>query len=145
VSFSINLENEVLMRFDEPVLRGEVEINGYTENFFSPIAFWSRKEYLNSWKESLRRGLREGGHAVLVTSMREPEASNFIFYWIVFIEGEQAYIQNRILFLDEISGSFDPDKINSYVSQRAEFNEDGLKISQWKVGVSSIVDFYNKF
>lgn len=144
MSFSITLGEEVLTEFDGSVLQGEIEIDGYTENFFAPTEYWSRSEYISSWKKSLKRGLREGDHAVLVTSMRDPEVSNFIFYWIIFIEGEQAYIQNRILFLEEISEPFDPEKINSYVSRRTEFNEDGLEISQWKVDMTSIVDFLNE-
>ncbi|WP_434645514.1 hypothetical protein [Achromobacter piechaudii] len=141
MSFSISLGEDVLMEFNEPVLRGEIKIDGYVENFFVPTEYWSRKEYLNSWKNSLRQGLREGSHAVLLTSMRDPQVSDFIFYWVIFIEGDQAYIQNRIFFLEEISQPFDPEKINSYVSGRAEFNEDGIEISQWTVGVASIVDF----
>jgi len=144
MSFSITLGKEVLTEFDEPVLQGQIEIDGHTENFFAPTEYWSRNEYLSSWKKSLTQGLREGDHAVLVTSMRDPEVSNFIFYWIIFIEGGQAYVQNRILFLEEISEPFDPGKINSYVSRRAEFNEDGLEISQWKVDVSSIRDFLDE-
>ena len=141
MSFSISLGEDVLIEFNGPVLQGEIKIGGYVENFFVPTEYWSRKEYLNSWKNSLRQGLREGSHAVLLTSMRDPQVSDFIFYWVVFIEGDQAYIQNRILFFEEISQPFDPEKINSYVSRRAEFNEDGIEISQWMVGVASIVDF----
>lgn len=144
MSFSIALGEEVLTEFNEPVLKGEIEIDGYTESFFASTEYWSRNEYISSWKKSLKRGLREGDHAVLVTSMRDPEASNFIFYWVIFIEGEQAYIQNRILFLEEMSEPFDPEKISSYVSRRTEFNEDGLEISQWKTDMTSIVDFLNE-
>lgn len=144
MSFSIILGKDVLTEFDEPVLQGQIEIDGYTENFFTPTEYWSRNEYLSSWKKSLTQGLREGDHAVLVTSMRDPEVSNFIFCWIIFIEDGQAYIQNRILFLEEISEPFDPEKINSYVSRRVEFDEDGLEISQWNVDMSSIRDFLDE-
>lgn len=144
MSFRITLGKEVLTEFDGPVLQGEIEIDGYTENFFVPTEYWSRNEYLSSWKKSLLQGLRGGGHAVLVTSMRDPEISNFIFCWIIFMEGEQAYIQNRVLFIEEMSKPFDPEKINSYVSRRTEINEDGLEISQWNVDKTSIVDFLNE-
>lgn len=144
MSFSISLENEVLMKFDESVLCGEVEINGYTEKFFAPTEFWSKNDYLTSWKKSLEQGLQGGGHAVLATSMRNPETCNFIFYWVVYMEGVQAYIQNGVIFLEEYPHPFVPENINSYVSGREEVDEDGHVISQWKVDSISIVNFFNK-
>ncbi|WP_140419990.1 hypothetical protein [Achromobacter denitrificans] len=143
MSFGISLKGEVLKEFDETVLRGEVEIDGYKESFFAPVGYWSKDDYLRSWKQSLAEGLQNGRHSALLTSMRDPGVSNFLFYWVVFIEGEDAYIQNSVLFLDELSVPFVPDNVNIYIPERAEINEDGMIISQWKVGVSSIVDFYH--
>ncbi|WP_156124215.1 hypothetical protein [Achromobacter sp. RTa] len=142
MSFSISLKGEVLKEFDEAVLRGEVEIDGYKESFFAPVGYWSKDDYLRSWKQSLAEGLQNGRHSALLTSMWDPSVSNFLFYWVVFIEGG-AYIQNSVLFLDELSVPFVPDNVNIYIPERAEINADGMIISQWKVGVSSIVDFYH--
>ncbi len=144
MSFGIRLEDQVLTRFDESVLCGEIEINGYIEDFFAPTEFWSKEDYLRSWKKSLEQGLQGGGHAVLVTAMRNPEICNFIFYWVVYLEGEQAYIQNGVLFIEDIYKPFVPENINSYVSRREEIDEDGNVISQWKVDSVSVVDFFKK-
>lgn len=144
MTFGISLTDKLLTEFDEVVLHGEIEIDGYKESFFAPVGYWSRGDYLSSWKRALAEGFRDGSHAVLVTSMRNPLSCNFIFYWVVFLEGDQAYIQNGVIFLDEISEPFEPRKINSYVSAREEVNEDGQVISQWKVNLLSIKDFFNR-
>lgn len=141
MSFSIDLLGEVLERFDEEGFLGEIEINGYKENFFSPVRFWSRMDYLKSWKKSLDQGLRDRAHAALATSMYDPNSCNFIFCWVIYIEEERAYIQNHVLFLDELSVPFVPEDINMHISKREEINEDGMKISQWSVDVSSIEEF----
>ncbi|QVQ28280.1 hypothetical protein [Achromobacter deleyi] len=143
MSFSIRLEGKVLREFDEWVLPGEVEIDGYTETFLAPAEFWSREDYLKSWKRSLAQGLQGGGRAVLLTSMRDPGVCNFLFYWVIFLEGDFAYIQNGVFFREELPGPFDPNGINGFVSDRQEINEDGVAISQWKVDLSSVIDFYN--
>lgn len=39
MSFSVTLESEISREFDEPVLFGEVEIDGYMETFFAPTEF----------------------------------------------------------------------------------------------------------
>ncbi|MBD9422373.1 hypothetical protein IB259_24205 [Achromobacter sp. ACM04] len=137
----MNLFEDVLERFDESVLCGEIEINGYKETFFAPVGFWFRIDYLKSWKKSLDQGLRDRSHAVLATSMRDPGSCNFVFCWVIYIEGERAYIQNHALFLNELPVPFIPGDINLHVSAREEINEDGRKISQWSVDVSSISEF----
>lgn len=75
--------------------------------------------------------------------MRDPSSCNFVFYWVVFLEGRTAYVQNGVIFLNELPGHFDPERVNSYVSDRAEVNEEGEAISQWKVDRTSIVNFFN--
>lgn len=75
MSFGISLKGEVLKEFDETVLRGEVEIDGYKESFFAPVGYWSKDDYLRSWKQSLAEGLQNGRHSALLTSMRDSEVS----------------------------------------------------------------------
>ncbi len=144
MSFRISLSDEVIEEFDELVLRGEIEINGYRESFFAPVDFWSKLDYVNSWKKSLIQGLQTCGHAVLLTSMRDPKFCNFAFYWVVYIEGEDAYIQNGVFFMERLPSPFVMDEINSYISERQEIDEDGFSISQWKVNKKSVVDFLSK-
>lgn len=74
--------------------------------------------------------------------MHEPESLNFISAWIIYYDGENSYVQNKIIFVDDFP-EFDASKINEYVNEREVLNEDGFKISEWIVKTKDIIDFYN--
>ena len=74
--------------------------------------------------------------------MHEPESLNFISAWIIYYDGENSYVQNKIIFVDDFP-EFDASKINEYVNEREVLNEDGFKISDWIVKTKDIIDFYN--
>jgi len=54
--------------------------------------------------------------------------------------GEQVFVQNKILFLDE-HPSFNVDKINNFIESRITYNEDGMKISEWNTDINSVLIF----
>lgn len=74
--------------------------------------------------------------------MHKPESLNFISAWIIYYDGENSYVQNKIIFVDDFP-EFDASKINEYVNEREVLNEDGFKISEWIVKTKDIIDFYN--
>jgi hypothetical protein len=78
----------------------------------------------------------------LMTSMTDPRNSNFLVCWPMYREGENVYIQNTIIFLDEIEGDFDPATPWSYVGPRQGIDEDGNKISEWITSFDSLREFF---
>jgi len=77
-----------------------------------------------------------------MTSMTDPENSNFLTCWPMYREGEDVYVQNAIIFLDEIEGAFDPATPWDYVGPRHEIDEDGNKISEWTTSMGSLREFF---
>lgn len=73
--------------------------------------------------------------------MYEPEDANFIFIWVIYFYDNEVHIQNKVLFLDEHK-YFKIEKINNYIGPRNTHNEDGMKISEWKTDIKSVMDFY---
>ncbi|TQJ97611.1 hypothetical protein [Achromobacter sp. SLBN-14] len=142
MSFGISLGHETSIRFGGLTLWGKVEIDEYTEDFLASVDFWSRDDYLRSWKRSLSEGLCGGERCALITSMHDPASSNFLFYWAIYFEGEVAYLQNSVLFLSDLVEDFDPNSINRYVAARLQVNDDGVAISQWSVSRRSVLSFY---
>lgn len=65
---------------------------------------------------------------------------SFSYGLSIFIDNE-AHIQNKVLFLDEHE-DFKIEKINNYIGSRNTHNEDGMKISEWKTDIKSVMDFY---
>jgi len=144
MSFDISLEKEPIETFGVQVLVGRIKMEGVEESFHSPISYWSREEYLQSWCSSLCRGINEKRHSVLVTSMLDPEVSNFLMVWVLYYVGEDVCIQNSVVLLDEVGVGFDLGDVNSYVGAREIYNEDGVEISEWIVPLSEVISFKDK-
>lgn len=140
--FGIFSENAPIEECDEMVLPSSIVINEFKENFNIPLAYWNVKDYRNSWKLSIEEGLQRGSHAVLAVSMYEPGHTNFVFTWVLYLEGENVFIQNKIIFLDE-HPEFTPENINDYVENRETHDEDGRKLSEWSTDLNSIINFYH--
>lgn len=101
------------------------------------------EDYRIHWINSLGEGLKSKKHSVLAVSMYEPSTTNFIFAWALYFSGEDVFVQNIVIFIDECPG-FTSEKINNYLQPRATFNEDGVKISEWCTDLKSVVVFYNE-
>ncbi|EIU7328053.1 hypothetical protein L6E76_004599, partial [Salmonella enterica subsp. enterica serovar Uganda] len=56
-------------------------------------------------------------------------------------QGDMAFIQNKVLFLDECDG-FTASRINDFVQPRSILTEEGIKISEWVTDIDSIIIFY---
>lgn len=139
MSFELEVGRKTIIQSGEPVIECTIALGRERERFFTPVSFWARESYISQWKLSFREGMRTRRHSALITSMRDPLNMNFVFLWVLFYEGEKVFVRNKIIFLDEIDGEFNPDKVNEYVGSRIEFNEDGQRISEWVVSLSEVV------
>lgn len=131
----VNIEGEF-------VLPASIIIDEFSEMMNIPLSYWNINDYKDSWLSSLEDGLENKKHATLAVSMYEPENTNFIFTWVLYFSGDDVFVQNSILFLDESHG-FTPETINSFTEPRTTHNEDGMKISEWHTDLKSVLDFYH--
>ncbi|MEC4016972.1 hypothetical protein [Streptomyces sp. H27-D2] len=77
----------------------------------------------------------------MTSSITGPENSNFIFCWPLYRSGEDVYVRNSIIFLDELDGRFDPEEPENFMGARHAVNEDGDRISEWSTGLAEISRF----
>jgi hypothetical protein len=77
----------------------------------------------------------------LITTLYDPANANFIFWWPMYRRGEDILVQNQMLLLMEIEELLDPDNPYSFISEYESSNEDGEKISEWKISVEDISRF----
>ncbi|WP_435928482.1 hypothetical protein [Dryocola sp. BD613] len=131
----VNIEGEC-------VLPASIVIDNFSEMMDIPLSYWNISDYQDSWRCSLKEGLENQKHATLAVSMYEPESANFIFTWVLYFFGDDVFVQNSVLFLDECPG-FTPETINNFTRLRTTHNEDGIKISEWKTDLNSVLAFYN--
>ncbi|MGH3294143.1 MAG: hypothetical protein ACRDP7_20280 [Trebonia sp.] len=122
---------------------GSITIGDFMETFRVPLGFWEESDYRRSWRQAFEV-LSANLHSTscLMTSMTDPRNSNFLTCWPMYREGEDVYIQNAIIFLDEIEGAFDPAAPWGYVAPRHGIDEDGNKISEWTTSMDSLREFF---
>ena len=131
----VNIEGEC-------VLPSSIIIDEFSEVINIPLSYWNINNYKVSWLNSLEEGLKNKKHATLVVSMYEPENANFVFTWVLYFSGNDVFVQNKVLFLDECP-EFTPETINEFTGARETHNEDGMKISEWNTDLDSVINFYN--
>ncbi|UZH03009.1 hypothetical protein OJ965_20510 [Pantoea anthophila] len=140
--FGIFPENKPVDAEGECVLPASIIINEFSEMMNIPLSYWSINDYKANWISSLEDGLKNKKHAALAVSMYEPKHTNFTFTWVLYFSGDNVFVQNSILFLNECPG-FTPETINNFTEPRTTHNEDGMKISEWMTDLKSVLDFFH--
>lgn len=117
---------------------GEIRINDYCESFQASLSYWNQSDYMQHWKEALLRICNGEDKSALITSMYDPTSASFISWWPLYLEQDVIYIQNQLLFLEQLDKPFFESKLYDYVDSREIFDEDFQKISEWHVHISDI-------
>lgn len=112
---------------------GEIHIGEFKERFESSIEFWTAARYESQWAEALSRLGPEKAKSCLITSITDPATANFVFWWPMYLVGDNVHFQNHVLFTSEVRGTFDPNDPYFHVPERRVTNEDGERISEWVV------------
>jgi hypothetical protein len=126
----------------EDSIRGRITVGAFTEEFEASLTFWTADDYRASWRAAL--SVLAGGETTvscLVSSITDPATSNFVFCWPLYRDGDDVYVQSSLIFLDEISGKFDPARPWLFVQPRSTVDEDGNRISEWHTDIASIRQF----
>jgi len=127
---------------DDPLVAlGELQLGEVHEYFQSVLGFWGLDDYTQSWATGLRRILAGAPISCLATSVTDPSSANFVEVWPLYREGTDVYVQNRFLFLDQLTREFDPKAPWESMDPRSVVNEDGQAISEWKVSLTDIGEF----
>lgn len=121
---------------------GRIRIGEFTETFLMDLSFWTVDDYRRSW-DGARRKLEEAENSTscIIASITDPAASNFISCWPMYRDGEEVYVQNSIIFLDELHERFNPQEPWRYVEARSSVDEDGNRISEWSTSTSQVRRF----
>jgi len=66
-----------------------------------------------------------------------------LFWWPLYRINDQVFVQNHILFFDQLDVPFDP--TNPYESVRPRTTiEDGQEVSEWRVTIEDLQSFVHK-
>jgi hypothetical protein len=126
-----------------PEASGRIVIGDFTETFRVPLGYWNESDYRRSWRQAFDvLNADQRSMSCLMTSMTDPGNSNFLVCWPMYREGENVYIQNAIIFVDEIREAFDPAAPWDFIRPRQVIDEDGNKISEWITSMNSLREFF---
>ncbi|PKG37019.1 hypothetical protein [Psychromonas sp. Urea-02u-13] len=141
--FDILLDDSIFESEGEQVVLGSINIGDFQEKFYASLSYWDRNQYLSQWKLALERVLNGEPCSALVTTMYDPSKANFIFWWVLYVLEDEIYIQNHTLFLDEVDSPFNEFDLYSSIPDRKTQTEEGESISEWKVKMSAVKEFYD--
>ncbi|MGF1751124.1 hypothetical protein [Vibrio cionasavignyae] len=135
---NLNLGAQKIEPDGEQVLDGQLIIGDFSEGFHASTSYWDRKKYLSQWVKGLEVILKGGNKSAFITTMYDPTTANFIFWWVMYLVGNDVYIQNHVLFMDELGEPFNESDFVKFVPERETFTEYGEPISEWKVSIDDI-------
>ena len=126
----------------EKAAYGMLKIGDFEERFISSLSFWNADNYQHHWKEALTRlQNKEGATSCLITSLTDPDNTNFITLWPIYRERNSVFFQNQLLFLKGLKKPFNPAFPYDHVNHRDTSKEDGQKASEWCVSMDCIKSF----
>ncbi|WP_159037326.1 hypothetical protein [Streptomyces specialis] len=145
-TFSITLESGEIPRDATGLTEGSgtIRIGDFSESFLASLSFWSVDDYVRSWREAFEvLSSDDNATSCLVTSITDPEDSNFIFCWPLYRAGEVVHVHNSVIFLDELDEAFDADAPWKSVRPRTTVSEDGRRISEWETTITALRRFFS--
>lgn len=119
---------------------GEIVIDDFQEKFLSSLSFWSVEDYRKHWIRSLKE-LYTNSKSGLIIDMYDPEQSKTIEWWILYKVDTLVYFQNSLLFLDELNGVLEINRIAAHIPTRERYTDEGELISEWCTSITSIEKF----
>jgi hypothetical protein len=150
MAFSIEfLDEDLIFPFEDastPAAVGRLRIGDWSEEFFSSLHQWTTKHYESQWKGAISTLLGEKcDRAALITEYLGPDVSGHLQWWPMYKHDDIVYIQNQLLFYDQLSTPFRIDKPYASLRDRRVVDEDGQEISEWSVAISEVRKFAETF
>ena len=142
MSFSIGfLDEPPSYPYDDPATpqaKGILILGEAKEYFGSSLYQWSKKDYESQWGHAIKTLLGGKDRAALITEYVGPEAATHLEWWTMYLVGNAVFIQNQLLFYDQLAEPFSVQNAFSFLRERRTTNEEGKKISEWAVGMSEL-------
>ena len=126
---------------------GEIEVDDLDEQFVVPITYWDKQKYESQWQEAIERivNSRSDANSMLVVSIHDPKEANFIVVWPLYKINNKVYVQNSLIFMDNLKQPFNEQMIYSFVPERGTISEDtGEPISEWQISLDDLATWLSR-
>jgi len=130
--FSFDAETEIL---------GKIRLGDFEEYFLADVTFWSADDYRAQWKVGLSRMCDGAATSCILTSVSNPEMTNYFQTWPIYRFESEVIFQNRLFMLDEVGEPFLFSRLYDVILPYSAVNEEGAALSQWKIPLRAIQEF----
>lgn len=117
---------------------GKIHIGDYSETFVAILHYWTPAQYAWQWETALRRIIEGRDRSALITSYVEAAPERFLFWWVLYRENDIVYIQNQMLFFDQLDKAFSVEHPWESVGARETITEEGREISEWTTSIEDV-------
>ncbi len=145
MTFSIEVISEPEIWEGEKICYGQIIMDGDKETFHIPLSYWQVKDYKRQWAEGLKRIINQKEHTLLIQSMRDPKATTFILWWVLYYEtDEDIYVQQELIRLSELKAPLDLNNPYIHIDTRITVTDEGHPVSEWKTNLNELKEFLEK-
>lgn len=139
--FKIESIKQPSIEYGELCMRGRITIAEFSEEFLSSLTFWNPEQYRSQWVDAAKRIASGQERSAFITDMRDPQSSNYVTWWPIYVVGRLAVFHQQILFMDQLGQPFDLSNPYRHLSKFLSTSEDGLPISSWRIDLDEIKSF----
>jgi hypothetical protein len=118
--------------------RGRIQIGSFEEMFEMSFEHWSPTHYERQWRDGADRLIKNELTSCLLASVTRPAGANFFFWWPMYRVEDNIYIQNQVLFSDQLDEPFDLSDPYRFIRARETVTEAGGPISEWQTTIDHI-------
>jgi hypothetical protein len=145
MSFSIAFQQEPLLYpYDDPTTpaaSGVLVLGDYKEHFLASLYQWKQHDYQRQWRLAIEALLSGRNKAALITEYVSPEFATHLVWWPMYLVANKVFIQNQLLFYDQLTESFSEENALLFVRNRQTMTPEGNQISEWAVTLSEVEEF----
>ena len=125
-----------------PVMRGQITLDDFSEQFLSPLTTWTASDYEASWIASARRLAAGKPRVGFLTAVDVDEV--IAFCWQAWRVGNDVVFQETMLLPDRLTEPLRRDLPDVHVGDRRTENADGEPVSEWLVSLVDIQAYVDR-
>ena len=122
---------------------GRITLGSFQDDFQAPLFDWAPGDYAAQWLDAAERLVAGDASVVFLTHMSHPTAS-YHLGWPAWREGDLVLVQERLFLAEQLGGPFDLEHPEIHLGPRQEVSDEGLRISQWSVGLQDVAAFVER-
>lgn len=141
--FSIQFPPDATEETDENqrFMAGRKTLGDFREEFLAHLDYWTPKQYEAQWRDAVLGIVSGKSVDALITDMHDLRTAHHLVSWPMYREGDRVFVQNRLLFLNDLGRPQQLEDLIPRIGNRRTINDEGAQISEWDVGVSDLLAF----